>query len=344
MLRYLFVAILALAVFLSCPTTPTTVADRDEQPPQQPTGVQQQTATLRAGKLIVELRDNSTSPATLSGLQSLFHASAPSFDAFDPDTPGASAGLNFEHIISGHRNDRNKFTPRYGKYSLYVENDRAAATLVRERSDGPWDVSSTLQYSLAPPHAVDFEFRCQLHSPERFGKRGYGVFFFANYMNDTEGAPIHFRGVAAKDEEEKWVRADTPNTYPDWNTGGTFGHLEAKPLQYDDDVEFRLNTWSYDWPRYTEPFYYGRAAKGMVFILCFDRAMTERDEIRFSLFKFKLGKWPRPAWDFQYVIREIDAESTYGFCGRLIWKPWVSAEDCYAEYRKWRRSIETKKE
>jgi hypothetical protein len=61
-----------------------------------------QTCTITEGNLKVVLRDNARSPKVLSGLVSLFHQKdAPTFDAFDPDSPGASAGLNFEHIISG---------------------------------------------------------------------------------------------------------------------------------------------------------------------------------------------------------------------------------------------------
>ena len=103
----------------------------------------------------------------------------------------------------------------------------------------------------------------------------------------------------------------------------------------DADHNFKLNSWSYDYPRFTKPFYFGRAANGMVFILMFNRIYTEEDEIRFSLFKFKLRRFPRPAWDFQYVIRKIEEEKEYGFTARLVWKKFVSREDCLHEYESW---------
>jgi hypothetical protein len=106
-------------------------------------------------------------------------------------------------------------------------------------------------------------------------------------------------------------------------------------VEYDANSDFRLNSWSYDWPRYTEPFYFGRAAHGMTLILMFDRAYSPEDEVRFSLFKFKLPRRPRPAWDFQYVVHKVTSGRTYGFRGRLIWKKFVSAEDCREEFRKW---------
>ena len=61
------------------------------------------------GDLSVLFQDNSQSPGVLSGIQTLENrADAPGFDAFDPDARGASAGLNFEHIISGQRDKSNK--------------------------------------------------------------------------------------------------------------------------------------------------------------------------------------------------------------------------------------------
>jgi len=55
----------------------------------------------------------------------------------------------------------------------------------------------------------------------------------------------------------------------------------------------------------TKPFYYGRAEQGMVFILMFHKTFSQDDQIRFSLFKFKVPRHPRPAWDFQYVINKV---------------------------------------
>src|SRR4051812_41535683 len=82
---------------------------------QTPGGVKVQTATIERGDLSVLLRDNSESPRVLSGIDSLFNTKdATSFDAFDPTGKGSSAGLNFEHIISGHNSPNNKFAPRSG--------------------------------------------------------------------------------------------------------------------------------------------------------------------------------------------------------------------------------------
>ncbi|MEX0677833.1 MAG: hypothetical protein WD063_12200 [Pirellulales bacterium] len=97
----------------------------------------------------------------------------------------------------------------------------------------------------------------------------------------------------------------------------------------------KLNLWSYDWPRYTRPFYFGRAARGMALVMMFDKAYAEGDEIRMSLFKFKVRKFPRPAFDWQYVIHQVEPGREYGFRARLAWKPFVDADDCRREYDRW---------
>ena len=299
-------------------------------------GEKKTTTLIKNGDLSVLFRDNSTSPGILSGIQSLFNNKASTdFDAYDPDSKGASAGMNFEHIISGHRNPFNKFTPRQGRYDLIHLPDRNSATLVRSREDSPWDVSNTLAYKVTEPHYIDVEFRCKVHNPCLFGDRGYAIFFFANYMNDVEEIPLNFLGVEHAGGQEKWIAAEAPKGHPDWNSGGTYRHANAVALEYDKDMQFRLNSWSYDYPRFTKPFYYGRAGQGMVFILMFNKAFSQDDQIRFSLFKFKVPRHPRPAWDFEYVINKVEKDREYGFKGRLVWKQFISPQDCLEEYEKW---------
>jgi hypothetical protein len=299
-----------------------------------------QTLTIQRGNLSVLLRDNALSPGLLSGLDSLFNRTdAPDFDAFDPDDRGASAGLNFEHVICAHPNPANAFAPRRGRYELFKLADGRSAMLVRKADDDPWALSSTFKYSVSEPSAIDFEFECRAHNKELFGKGGYAVLFFADYMNDVAEAPIHFRGVSAPGASEQWISADAPPGHPDYNQGGTYRSVAARALEYDTNHNFKLNLWSYDYPRFTQPFYYGRAAHGITFILMFDKMHSAEDEIRFSLFKFKVPRHPRPAWDFQYVIHKVEEGPSYGFKGRLIWKKFVSPEDCQDEYRRWRATL-----
>jgi len=295
---------------------------------------------VHGGHLAVEFRDNAQSPRVLSGIASLVHRpAAPHYSAFT-----AQGGLNFEHIIAGHRNIHNRFSPRHGPYTLWRVPHCRSVQLVRLRQHSPWEISSALQYTVREPHYVDFKFVCTPHAAEHFGARRWALFFFANYMHDVAEVPIHFLGVRHAEGSEQWIRADTPPGHPDWNQGGTFRHRDAPALQYDTDQEFRLNNWSYDYPRYTKPFYYGLSKHGMVFLLMFDRTYSRADQIRFSLFKFLAPDHPadapkHPARDFQYVINNVRSGARYGFRGRLVWKPFVSAEDCLREYRNWSETL-----
>src|SRR5262249_21650490 len=193
--RRRFLASIGTAMPAFAFTSPLCFGDEEAKPIES--------TTITEGNLKVLLRNNSESPKVLSGLASLFHQKdAPTFDAIDPDSPGASAGLNFEHIISGHKNANNAFSPRHGKYPLYVRPDATSAMLVRQPEDDPWAMSSTLKYAVVKPCYIDVDFRCVPHDPTLFGKRGYVILFFANYMNDVKDIAIHFRGIEGQGEQE----------------------------------------------------------------------------------------------------------------------------------------------
>jgi hypothetical protein len=328
-------AVLA-ALLLSATVASAHAADRPQEDGQWTLC---ETATIERGDLKAAFRDNSQSPRVLSGVDSLFSRHAADFDAFDPDSPGASAGLNFEHIISGHASPDNLFAPRHHRYTLQRSSAAAAVRLVRDAKDDPWRMESTLTYTLGERNSIDLDFRCQAHDPRLFGSRKYAVLFFANYMNDVEQVALHFLGQDGPQDREHWIAVDAPAGHADYNGGGTYRAAAAPPLEYDADHNFKLNLWSYDKPRFVQPFYFGRAAHGMTLIMMFDKSYSPRDEIRFSLFKFKVPKFPRPAFDWQYVIHHVRRGEQYGFRARLVWKPFVSADDCQQEYDRWRRQL-----
>ena len=100
---------------------------------QTPSGKRVPSLRIERGELSVTFRDNSRSPQELSGIDALFNfRRAANYDAYDPETRGASAGLNFEHIISGHHNSYNKFAPRHGRYTLH---EQSAGNSVGRRRD-----------------------------------------------------------------------------------------------------------------------------------------------------------------------------------------------------------------
>ena len=97
------------------------------------------TAKVECGDLVAEFLDNAQSPQILSGVDRLIHVQdAPGFDAFDPNDPSGSAGLNFEHIISGHSDPANWFAPRNGPYRLFRRAEPDSVLLWRRHEEDPW--------------------------------------------------------------------------------------------------------------------------------------------------------------------------------------------------------------
>jgi len=301
-------------------------------------------ALIQRGDLSVLFRSNAKSPQLLSGVQSILNVrQAPDFNAFDPDSPGQSGGLNLEHIFGGHRNEANMFSPRSGRYDLFREPDGSSVTLVRHAEEDPWAVSNTLTFTLREPNYVDMTFRCIAHDAGLFGSRRYAAFFFANYMNDVFVLPLYFRGLAQPGGDETWIAGDgrKQKGQPYFRGGGTYRSLNSAQLECDDDHNSPFNVWSYDWPRFTKPMYYGMMEHEMVFILMFDRMCTDTDtdEIRFAMFRSKRDYRSRPAWDFMYVIRNIEQGRDYGFRARAVWKKFISPADCLHEYETWKSGL-----
>lgn len=86
-------------------------------------------------------------------------------------------------------------------------------------------------------------------------------------MNQVDDVALHFLGMEKAGAEEKWIAGDAPQTHRDYVGGGTYRHVSAPPLEYDSDHNFKLNVWSYVWPRFTKPFCFGRAANDMSLML-----------------------------------------------------------------------------
>ncbi len=310
--------------------------DQENESPPDP-----KTVKIERGDLSVTFRENSPDRHWLSGIASLYNVKdASGYMAFDQDDPRGGVGINFEHIISDHADEHNAFSPRMGLFPITALGDGRSVILTRKAEEDPWKVSSTLKYTVTEPHYIDIDFRCTPHDKSRFDQRGYALFFFCNYMNDVIDPALHFRGVESATGEEKWIAVDaSDDSHPDWNTGGTWRNVAAPAIEYDATHNFKLNSWSYEWPRYTKPFYYGLMDKGMVYIVMFDRAHTPIDEIRLSLFKFKLKKVPRPAWDFEYVVHQVVEGREYGYKARVVFKKYISPEDCLNEYERWAKSL-----
>lgn len=267
----------------------------------------------------------------LSGVPTLYHGQTPWFSAFDDENETRQAvGLNYEHLMSGHLDGRNNKAPRSGPFPLSV-SPVGSWTLTRAKENSPWNVSAEMSYRMVGPHYIDFAFNATIHDAAQFGQNNYALFFFASYMNDVIDPEIHFRGFPNAGDPEQWV-----SSFPPTNGIGNWAAPQAVELPYDtSDWALNINIPIQDSPRIAQPFYYGRTAHGMVYMVMFDKLYTPSDEIRFAVARWKLPEEMRPAWDFAYVVRSLQDGQKVGFRGRLVWKPWVSPEDCLDEYNTW---------
>jgi len=72
----------------------------------------------------------------------------------------------------------------------------------------------------------------------------------------------------------------------------------------------------------------------MVVIMMFDQDAP----IRLALWNWT-GNPHFPAWDWHFVIHDPEVDTTYRYRARMIYKPFVSAEDVMAEYDQWRAGL-----
>ena len=200
-----------------------------------------------------------------------------------------------------------------------------------------------MKYTVTAPHYIDFEFSCRPHDARRFGDRRYALLFWADYMNDVEDVALHFRGVNEPGGDEQWIAADAPPDIPTTWVAARTATSQHPALEYDADHNFKLNRLELRVsPVHAALLLRPRGEQGMTLMLMFDRTYSEEDEMRFSLFKFKVNdQVRRPAWDFQYVIHRVETGKQYGFRGRLVWKKFVSEEDCLQEYETWAAALPT---
>lgn len=267
----------------------------------------------------------------LSGVPVLTHSSSSGFSAFDDErNTNQAVGLNYEHLMSGHTDGRSNKAPRSGYFPLSV-SPVGSWTLTRTKESSPWSVSAEFTYDLKAPHYLDFAFNATIHDASQFGERAYALFFFASYMNNVIDPEINFKGHVAPGAPETWVKSS-----PNVQGIGNYIAEQAIALPFDStDWALAINVPNVDRPRIAKPFYYGRTINNMVYIIMFDKLYSSEDEIRFAVARWKLPDDPRPAWDWAYVAKDVVDGKKVSFCGRVVWKQWVSREDCEQEYERW---------
>lgn len=226
----------------------------------------------------------------------------------------AYAGLNYEHIHDGTKQDRDiLFEPRNAPMVLRVV-DKHTVELYQAPTPH-WKLESVLRYAILEDGTIEMTLEC-IPRAKTFAN-GYIGLFWASYIHQPESLDIYFRGHEAdQDEATRWIRGITPEH------GVASTHLareDARVFQHDDAFPLTLvfNRSKY---RYDEPWYYA-VSHGMAFVQMF----RPRDAIRLSQSPSGGGQG-NPAWDFQYFIPEYEVGQRYQMVMRAMYVPYESPE------------------
>ena len=284
-------------------------------------------ARLAAGDIQAVVADNAPWPphhrGGYNGIALLTHKAEPR-SLFVP----AYAGLNIEHILDGTET-RNGPDPLFEPRRCPIQLRRIGPRSV-EMYQPPTShkgLESAMRFTLVEPHYIDVVFECIPRRPTF--DNGYIIVFWAAYIHAPPDKAIHFLGHDEGASGERWIKAVTPahgtlSTHRYAADPGPLPPVPGHPLT----LVFNFSKY-----RYTKPFYYGRT-HGMVYIIMFD----DPARVRFSQSPSGGGA-TNPAWDFQFVVRDYQVGKLYRLRARVVYKKFVSQDDCLAEYCGWASSL-----
>jgi len=284
--------------------------------------------TLSSGDLEAVVVDNEPWPphhrGGYNGIASLTHKTE-SRNLF----VSAYAGLNLEHILDGAETRGGPdplFEPRVCPIQLRRVDARTVEMVQPATSHK--GLESAMRFTMVPSHSIDVVYECIPRRP--VFDNGYIIIFWAAYINAPQDKAIHFLG---RDEGEttgeRWIKAVTPahgklSTHRFVADPGPLPPVPGHPLT----LVFNFSKY-----RYTRPFYYGRYGD-MVYQVMFDSP----ERVRFSQSPSGGGA-TNPAWDWQFVIRNYKVGRLYRLRARVVYKRFVSRDDCLSEYERWRDAL-----
>lgn len=250
------------------------------------------------------------------------------------------AGFNLEHIFGGDSLVP-LFEPRDHLMQLFRSADNQVQLYQSTTPVSGVEVLTT--FTLTGANYIDIEVNCLLHNPGFF-KHGYAGLFWASYINAPQDPKIYFMGTETSRPEPHWIGA--------WS--GEHG-IESTHRSLSDDHElyFAPNFNAtlanhYSTYHFSDPYYYGLFHQ-MVLAFLFQ----PDQQIRFSQsptggsLNFTLKPVPdqltNPAWDFQWIIPDPQANRVYTLKSRLLYKPFMGPEDISREYQSWSPGISENK-
>jgi hypothetical protein len=72
----------------------------------------------------------------------------------------------------------------------------------------------------------------------------------------------------------------------------------------------------------------------------FDQLHSSESQIHFTVMRWELEERPSPAWDFIWIVKNPTDGQRARLRGRLVFKPFVSAQDIQDEYNTWQSTPE----
>jgi len=290
-------------------------------------------ATLRAGNLTAVIGDNAGYDghrAGYNGLHSLAHRAEPT-SLFVPGI----AGLNLEHIMDGEKEFRDIdgvrdifFEPRRAPMQFTQISDRAAE--LYQPPTPTFKVKSWTRFTLSAPHYIDFTFRCR--ATEKVFAHDYLGLFWASYINAPEDKSMYLRC------DGRWQQLCTQVH----NDESTVVHKhDAEKLAFDARDKNCLFI-NFSPLRFDEPLFYGHFRE-LMFIMMFDLPEPQT-LLRFTHSPSGGGQnaaaqTSNPAWDWQFIIPNVEVGHEYAYRARTVYRPRCSREEILAEYQRWKRAL-----
>ncbi|MBA2226798.1 MAG: hypothetical protein N3E46_13685 [Gemmataceae bacterium] len=238
------------------------------------------------------------------------------------------AGLNFEHIIDGtaHQDRDRLFEPR--RWPMELRQIHPHIVELYQSPTPTYGVESCQRFELLDDGALQLTIEVIPHKKAfRFGYLGL---FWASYIHQPENGGIHFLGWPSRllpqnggkppAAPAQWIHSVSP-AHGKWAT-----HLSAEdrrefPRQEPFPLTLVFNLSDY---RYAEPWYFG-VSHGMALAFVF----RKEDQVRFSQSPSGGGKG-NPAWDFQFLIPDVQIKKRYQFVLRIVYLPYESPQQVQA--------------